>query len=103
MLARTWSGRAPAAKADAYFEFLKETGIKDYLATPGNRGVLVLRKVLGDEAEFLLVSFWESETAIRAFAGEDMEKAHYYPADKDYLLNFAPTADHYDVLFQSSR
>ena len=101
MLARTWSGRTPREKADAYFEFLKESGIKDYLATPGNRGVLVLNRPLGDEVEFLLISFWESEAAIRAFAGEDMTRARYYPEDEAFLLNFSPTVDHYQVLSQT--
>lgn len=100
MLARTWSGRTLRSKAEAYFEFLKTSGIHDYLATPGNRGVLVLRRQLGDETEFLLISFWESEDAIRSFAGPDMNQAHYYPEDDDFLLNFAPEAIHYEVLHQ---
>jgi heme-degrading monooxygenase HmoA len=101
MLARTWSGRTPSVKADDYSEYLKTSGIKDYLATPGNRGVFMLRRSLGNETEFLLVSLWESEAAIRAFAGDDMTKARYYPEDQDFLLNFAPTADHYEVLYFS--
>ena len=100
MLARTWSGRTLTTKAEAYSEVLKTTGIKDYLATPGNRGVLVLRRSLGAETEFLLVSFWDSEDSIRAFAGEDVTKAHYYPEDDDFLLQFAPEATHYEVLDQ---
>jgi heme-degrading monooxygenase HmoA len=100
MLARTWSGRTPTSKAEAYSEFLNNSGIKDYLATPGNRGVLVLRRQLGAETEFLLVSLWDSEDSIRAFAGEDVTKAHYYPEDDDFLLEFAPEATHYEVLRQ---
>jgi heme-degrading monooxygenase HmoA len=100
MLARTWSGRTPASKADAYSEFLKTKGIQDYLATAGNRGVVVLRRDLGDVAEFLLISLWDSEDSIRAFAGEDVTKAFYYPEDDGFLLEFAPRAAHYEVLHQ---
>lgn len=100
MLARTWSGRTLTSKADAYSEFLKTKGIQDYLTTPGNRGVFVLRRPLGDETEFLLISLWDSEESIRAFAGSDMTKAFYYPEDDDFLLEFAPQATHYDVLHQ---
>ena len=100
MLARTWSGRTLTSKAEAYSEFLKQTGIQDYLATPGNRGVLVLRRPLGAETEFLLVSLWDSEDSIRAFAGEDVTRAHYYPGDNDFLLEFVPQATHYEVLHQ---
>ena len=39
----------------------------------------------------------ESHEAIRAFAGEDLEKARYYPEDADYLLELEPTVTHYEV------
>lgn len=100
MLARTWSGRTPTSKAEAYSEFLTTKGIQDYLVTPGNRGVLVLRRSLGEETEFLLISLWDSEDAIRAFAGSDVTKAFYYPEDDDFLLDFAPRATHYELLHQ---
>lgn len=35
--------------------------------------------------------------AIRAFAGEDAEKARYYPEDTDFLLELEPTVTHYEV------
>lgn len=100
MLARTWVGRTAAAKADAYAEFLRTKGIADYLATPGNHGVTILRRDLGAETEFLLVSLWDSEESIRAFAGNDVTRAFYYPEDDEFLLEFAPHATHYDVLHQ---
>lgn len=98
MIARTWHGVTPASKADEYLEFLKRTGVNDYRATKGNRGVLLLRNVGKDRADFLLISFWDDVEAIRRFAGPDVEKAFYYPEDKDFLLEFEPTVHHYDVL-----
>ena len=100
MLARTWTGRTPSSKAEAYSEFLKTKGIQDYLATPGNRGVFVLRRPLGEETEFLLISLWDSEDAIRAFAGDDLTKAYYYPEDDDFLLEFTPQSTHYEIIHQ---
>lgn len=98
MIARTWHGRVPAEKADAYYEYLLETGVKGYGSTEGNRGVHVLRRVEGDEAHFLLLTFWDSWDAIEAFAGDDAERAKYYPEDAEYLLEFEPTVTHYEVL-----
>jgi heme-degrading monooxygenase HmoA len=98
MIARIWRGRTPAEKADVYYAFLQRTGIKEYLATPGNQGVRVLRRIDGAEAEFVLISFWDSEEAIRRFAGEDIERAIYYPEDRDFLLTFEPTVTHYEAL-----
>jgi heme-degrading monooxygenase HmoA len=32
---------------------------------------------------FLTVTHWKSEQSIRAFAGDDLLKAKYYPEDQD--------------------
>lgn len=98
MIARIWHGATPAAKADEYGDYLKRTGVPDSRATAGNRGVLVSRKIEGEVAHFLFVSFWESEAAIKRFAGEDVERARYYPEDEHYLLELEPTVAHYEVL-----
>ena len=53
----------------------------------------------GKATEFLLVTFWESEEAIRRFAGDDYERAVYYPEDGKFLVTGAPAADHYQVKY----
>lgn len=98
MIARIWRGRTPASEADAYVAYLLETGIGQYGATPGNRGVRVLRRIEGGIAEFVVVSFWESMDAIRGFAGEDPETAVYYPEDDRYLLEREPEVAHFEVV-----
>jgi heme-degrading monooxygenase HmoA len=98
MIARIWHGITPATKADAYLDFLNQSGVRDYQATPGNRGVYVLRRIEAEAAHFTLISLWDSMEAIKQFAGPEPEKAHYYPEDKDFLLEFEPTVTHYEVL-----
>jgi heme-degrading monooxygenase HmoA len=98
MIARAWHGVTPAEKADEYLDYLNKTGIPDYQKTEGNRGVYVLRSIQGDQAHFLLISLWESYAAIRKFAGENIEKAHYYPEDSMFLIELEPTVIHYEVL-----
>ena len=102
MIARAWHGRVPAAKADAYYAYLLRTGLTDYAATTGNRGVYVFQRMEGDVAHFLLTTFWESVEAIKRFAGEEYERARYYPEDDDYLLEREPLVTHYEVLLASS-
>jgi heme-degrading monooxygenase HmoA len=99
MIARTWHGVVPESKADAYDGYLRRTGVPDLQATPGNRGVYVLRRVQEGEAHFLLISLWESLDAIRAFAGDDIERARYYPEDEAFLVELEPHVTHYEVLF----
>ena len=98
MIARLWHGVVPAEKGDAYYEFLLRTGVADYKATPGNLGVHVFRRIEGGQAHFLLTSFWESEEAIRRFAGDDITKARYIPEDSEFLLELEPFVVHYEVL-----
>ncbi len=97
-IARLWHGAVPAAKGDAYAAYLRRTGVPDCRATPGNRGVQVLRRTVGDVEHFLFISWWDSLSAIRGFAGTDVERARYYPEDRDYLIELEPTVAHYEVL-----
>jgi heme-degrading monooxygenase HmoA len=98
MIARIWRGVTRADQADAYYDYLERTGLKEYRNTPGNRGVWVLRQLRDDKATFLLISLWDSIEAIRRFAGDDIETAVYYPEDHAFLLELEPTVAHYDVL-----
>ena len=98
MIARTWHGAVPEAQADEYFAYLQRTGVPDLQATPGNRGVFVMQRVDAGYAHFLLISLWESLDAIRAFAGDDVERARYYPEDAAFLVELEPRLTHYEVL-----
>jgi heme-degrading monooxygenase HmoA len=97
MIARIWRGTTLAADAAAYNDYLRGTGLKAYRSTPGNRGAWILWREVGDRAEFLAVSFWVSHEAIRAFAGDDIEQAVFYPEDDRFLVERGPTAEHYQV------
>jgi hypothetical protein len=60
--------------------------------------VYVLRRIEGNVAHFSLISLWGSRDDIRAFAGNDIERARYYPEDAAYLLELEPNVTHYEVL-----
>jgi heme-degrading monooxygenase HmoA len=98
-LARLWRGATRAEDADAYLAYLHETGIAEYRGTPGNRGVLVLRRIAGGRAEFLLITLWESEDAVRRFAGDDIGRAVFYPEDDRFLIGREDRVEHFEVAF----
>lgn len=100
MIARIWHGTTDAAKQQEYWEYTQRTGIADYQSVAGNKGVFALSRIEGDVAHFLYLTLWEDEDAIRAFTGEALERAQYYPEDADYLLEMEPTVTHYEVLVQ---
>jgi heme-degrading monooxygenase HmoA len=97
MIARLWHGITTSAKADEYVDYLNKTGIPDYQATEGNLGVQLLRRIEGEQAHFLIITFWESVDAVKKFAGEDYEKARYYAEDQNFLLEFEEKVIHYEV------
>lgn len=98
MIVRIWHGRTTQRNSDAYAKFLEERAIPDYRSIPGILQVEVLRSDVGNETHFLTVTHWESEDCIRAFAGDDLLKAKYYPEDEDFLLEFEPEVQHYEVV-----
>jgi heme-degrading monooxygenase HmoA len=97
MITRIWHGRTKKTDADRYLSFLQEKGVQDYLNTPGNTGVRIWRTIEQDIAHFWTVSTWESRESIAAFAGEDINKAKYYPEDQHFLLEFEPTVSHMET------
>jgi heme-degrading monooxygenase HmoA len=97
MIARLWHGVTPATMADAYLAFLRQRALPDYRSVPGNQAAYVLRRTEGEQAHFVTLTFWASAEAIRAFAGSDIDRAKYYPEDRDFLLEFEPTVQHYEV------
>jgi len=97
MIARIWKGATKREDAKRYLSYLKATGLKDYAATRGNKGTYVLTRQVGRNTEFLLVSIWGSMDDIKGFAGKEVEKAVYYPADEEFLLEMVPTVDHYEI------
>jgi heme-degrading monooxygenase HmoA len=97
MIARTWHGKTTKANYKTYTEVLKRLAIPDYQQTPGFKGLTFLRTVINDEAHFNLVTYWENLEVIKNFAGQDFEKAKYYPKDDNYLLEFEEKVQHHEV------
>ncbi|MGA2826380.1 MAG: hypothetical protein ABSF03_09680 [Streptosporangiaceae bacterium] len=97
MIARIWHGAVRAQDADEYTAYVEETGIAGYRQTPGNRGAWLLRRTDGERTEIVTISFWDSRKAIEGFAGEDVEKAVFYPEDDRFLVERDLLVTHYDV------
>jgi heme-degrading monooxygenase HmoA len=98
MIARIWRGWTAAADTAAYLDYLQATGIAAYRATPGNRGAWVLHRPDGERTEFVTLSFWESFEAIRAFAGDEVERAVFYPEDDRFLVDREDHVQHFELV-----
>ena len=95
-ITRIWHGRTKAEHADEYLQFVIETGVADYKSVEGNLSVEIWRRIEGDVCHFWTVTKWDSYDSIRQFAGDDLEKAKYYPEDEGILLEFEEGVEHYE-------
>ena len=97
MIVRIWRGITSKEQADAYLEHLQQTALPALAGQRGLSGAWVLRRVQGDRCEFQLLSLWESLDALRAFAGEQLERAIYFAEDDKFLLEMEPLVRLYEV------
>ena len=101
MIARIWHGKTSVAKSEQYKKFLLEVAVNDYRSVAGLQGLQFLHRIEKEEAHFTLITLWPSVEVIKEFAGEDYEKAKYYPEDKNFLLAFEEKVTHYEVFHSS--
>ena len=87
MILRRWRGAVRPEDAAAYLAHQSGTGVREYRATPGNLGALVLRRDVGDLVEVVTLSWWESMDDVRRFAGDD-----------DLLVEKDQHVDHFEVV-----
>jgi heme-degrading monooxygenase HmoA len=97
MIVRIWRGWTRPEDTDAYAEYILGTGIVEYEATPGNQGAYIGSRPDGDRTEFLTISLWDSRDSIVAFAGDDIDRAVFYPEDDRYLIDRETTVKHFTV------
>ena len=94
---REWRAEIRRALKDEYVNYVLRTGIAHYRATPGNLGAVVATRDLDQErSEIVTLSWWTDLSAIKAFAGEDIGQARYYPEDDRFLLTRPERVQHYD-------
>jgi heme-degrading monooxygenase HmoA len=99
MIARSWKVWTTVELAEQVAPYLERTGVGRARETSGNRGAMLMRRPAdGDTVEFWLLTFWESEEAIRVFAGEDIGQAVLYPQDEAYFTRADEEVHHFDLI-----
>jgi len=97
MIARHWRGWTEVRNADAYESLLKTRVLPALKLVAGYCGGYVLRSDSPDEAEFVVVNFFESIESVRLFAGDDYSTAVFEPEARLLLSRIEPIARHYEV------
>jgi heme-degrading monooxygenase HmoA len=98
VIARIWRGWTRAEDEAAYVEYLEATGAPASRGTAGNRGFYILHRVVGDRAEFVTMSLWDSLEAVHGFAGDDVDLPVFFPEDDRFLVSRELTVSHYELV-----
>lgn len=98
MLARLWRGYTKPEHADAYEAMLKPGLLPGIGKMEGYKGSYLLRRVSGDEIEFVTIMLWDSIDAIRAVAGPDYEHAVVPEERRKYLARWDARSMHFEVV-----
>ena len=97
MIARHWRGWTRLENADQYEALLKEKVRPALQAIPGYQGGYIFRRDGADEAEFVVVNFFESLDEVKKFAGPNYATPVFEPEAKALLSRVEPIAHHYEV------
>jgi heme-degrading monooxygenase HmoA len=84
-VARIWRGRTKPGRADEYATYLYQHGVKK-LESLGARAVQMFRQDLGEESEFMVVSYWDTLSAMTRWAGDDPTRIRHLERDADFLV-----------------
>jgi heme-degrading monooxygenase HmoA len=88
-------------KAGGYVNHFRENVYLQLRRIDGFRGAYVLRRSLGGEAEILVLTLWDSMTAIRTFAGDDPDVAVVEDEAKALLSHFDLSVKHFEVVLEA--
>jgi len=103
MIARHWRGWTRVQNADAYEELLKSKVLPGLKKIEGYRGGYIFRSDETEEAEFVVVNFFESVAAVERFAGPNYAVPVIEPEAKALLSRVEPIAKHYEVRVETKR
>lgn len=97
MITRIWHGTLKIEHREIYRKYVEETGMRDYRSVEGNLSAKILLRNDGSFCHIYTVTEWNSLESVKKFAGEDYEKARYYPEDEKYLVEFEEFVTHFDT------
>ncbi|MWA06966.1 hypothetical protein F8568_042830 [Actinomadura sp. LD22] len=98
MIARVWRATATAEGAEAYREHFTNSVLPTLRSLDGHRGAYLLRLDRDDLVELEVLTLWESDEAIQAFAGTDLTTAVVEPEAQAVLLSYDETVSHRTVV-----
>jgi heme-degrading monooxygenase HmoA len=103
MIIREWRGRARPDQADAYPAHFRDSVLPELRNIPGFVGASLSRRDEAERIEYVVLTRWRSFDAIRAFAGNDVERAIVEPGAAAALTDFDDFVRHYEIVENAGR
>ena len=105
MICRIWHGWTSPDNADSYESLLREEVFRGIASRDisGYSGIELLRRPLEAEVEFVTLMWFDSIDAVRAFAGQDYERAVVPPEARAILSHFDERSTHFEVRVPTPR
>ena len=97
MIARTWTARATPQGAAEYMDKVRAEELPHFQTVPGYLGCRFMQREEDGAVEILVVTFWESMEAIKAFAGADATRAYLPPEVVATLDRYDEVVEHFAV------
>jgi heme-degrading monooxygenase HmoA len=101
VITRMWRGWTRAAQAGRYVEHYRFEVVATLGQVPGFRGARLLRRTLGEETEFVSLTFFDDLDAVRGFAGADYETAVVAEDARKVLSRFDERVGHYETAVEA--
>lgn len=102
MIARVWSATTASDRLTTYLDHLQRHVMPSLRSIDGFEDVRVLHRQHGDAVEVIVITYWRSLEAVRAFAGSDVEHAVVAEEAAALLTRYDDRVRHYDVAFPST-
>jgi heme-degrading monooxygenase HmoA len=100
MVTRMWRGWTRSEDADRYDRHYRSEVMASLRQVPGFRGARLLRRTVGEETEFVSLTFFDDLEAVRSFAGPDHETAVVAAEARQLLIHHDERVAHYETAFQ---
>jgi heme-degrading monooxygenase HmoA len=98
MISRHWKGIAKPGEAENYIEHLRTDTFPKLVKIDGFISASILKRPVGQNTEFLIITVWESIEAIENFAGARADVAVVPEVVRAMMVEYDTTVSHYEVV-----
>ena len=102
MIERVWTARTTRDGAIKYADHFRRAVLPELSAIAGYQGARLLERELNGGIEIVVVTRWQTLDAIRAFAGDELDRAVVHDEAAALFSDYDRKVRHYGVVQEAS-